>query len=210
MSDTRRLAGALAESSPAARRRQPWHVDVPGERSVVFCRPVRQLMPSIAASTPRPSASPPPIPRSLWLDQHRAAPDQQPDHDGRAARRRPRDMRDVTLVLPCRHGRARARVPHLQRSGISRRSPGASVPGTGFSPAPPATQMFWGLYWIMTGIHAIHLSGGHRHRFWSYSSFLAPDHPGAGSTMEGVAIYWHFVDAIWLVLYPLLYLAGRS
>ncbi len=34
--------------------------------------------------------------------------------------------------------------------------------------------------------------------------------PVQGSTMEGVAIYWHFVDSVWIVLYPLLYLAGRS
>ena len=33
--------------------------------------------------------------------------------------------------------------------------------------------------------------------------------PVQGSTMEGVAIYWHFVDSVWLLLYPLLYLAGR-
>jgi cytochrome c oxidase subunit 3 len=33
--------------------------------------------------------------------------------------------------------------------------------------------------------------------------------PVQGSTMEGVAIYWHFVDSVWIVLFPLLYLAGR-
>ena len=34
--------------------------------------------------------------------------------------------------------------------------------------------------------------------------------PVQGSTLEGLAIYWHFVDSVWIVLYPLLYLAGRS
>jgi cytochrome c oxidase subunit 3 len=34
--------------------------------------------------------------------------------------------------------------------------------------------------------------------------------PVQGSTMEGIATYWHFVDAVWIVLYPLLYLVGRS
>src|SRR5579863_3833566 len=34
------------------------------------------------------------------------------------------------------------------------------VPGPNFPLSPPATQMFWGLYWIMTGIHAVHLSAG--------------------------------------------------
>jgi cytochrome c oxidase subunit III len=34
--------------------------------------------------------------------------------------------------------------------------------------------------------------------------------PVRGSTMEGLAIHRHFVDSVWIVLYPLLYLAGRS
>jgi cytochrome c oxidase subunit III len=83
-------------------------------------------------------------------------------------------------------------------------------PGPGFPLSPPQTQLFWMMYWIMTGIHAIHLSAGigvvltvaflfHRR--------LVPVQP---STAEGVAIYWHFVDCVWIVLFPLLYLVGRS
>ena len=34
--------------------------------------------------------------------------------------------------------------------------------------------------------------------------------PVQASTMEGIATYWHFVDAVWILLYPLLYLVGRS
>ena len=68
--------------------------------------------------------------------------------------------------------------------------------------------MFWMLYWIMTGIHAIHLSAGIlvvAVVVWLFGRRVIPVQD---STMEGVATYWHFVDTVWLVLYPLLYLEG--
>jgi cytochrome c oxidase subunit 3 len=82
-------------------------------------------------------------------------------------------------------------------------------PGPHFPLSPPATQMFWGFYWIMTGIHAVHLTGGIAIVLVVLVLFKRRVIPVQGSTMEGVAIYWHFVDSVWLVLYPLLYLAGR-
>lgn len=83
-------------------------------------------------------------------------------------------------------------------------------PGPDFPLSPPATQMFWGFYWIMTGIHAVHLSAGIGVVLVVFTLFKRNVIPVQGSTMEGVAIYWHFVDCVWLVLYPLLYLVGRS
>ena len=84
------------------------------------------------------------------------------------------------------------------------------LPGAGFPLSPPATEMFWGLYWIMTGIHAVHLSAGIGVVLVVFALFKRRVIPVQDSTMEGVAIYWHFVDSIWLVLYPLLYLGGRT
>ena len=83
-------------------------------------------------------------------------------------------------------------------------------PGAGFPLSDPPTQMFWGLYWIMTGIHAIHLSAGILVVAAVALLFGRRILPVQDSTMEGVAIYWHFVDSVWLVLYPLLYLVGRA
>lgn len=83
-------------------------------------------------------------------------------------------------------------------------------PGPHFPLSPPATQLFWGLYWIMTGIHAIHLSAGIGAVLVIFTLFKRRVVPVQSSTMEGLAIYWHFVDSVWIVLYPLLYLAGRS
>ena len=83
-------------------------------------------------------------------------------------------------------------------------------PGANFPLAPSATQMFWGFYWVMTGIHAIHLSAGIAVVLTVFVLFERRVIPVQGSTMDGVAIYWHFVDSVWLVLFPLLYLVGRS
>ncbi len=83
------------------------------------------------------------------------------------------------------------------------------IPGPGFPLRPAATEIFWGLYWIMTGIHAIHLTAGIGIVIVVMNLFWRGTIPVQGSTMEGVAIYWHFVDTVWIFLYPLIYLAGR-
>lgn len=84
------------------------------------------------------------------------------------------------------------------------------IPGPDFPLHPPATAIFWGLYWIMTGVHAIHLSAGIAIVIVVMVLFKRGTIPVQGSTMEGLAIYWHFVDTVWIFLYPLIYLAGRS
>ncbi|KWV57068.1 hypothetical protein AS156_03655 [Bradyrhizobium macuxiense] len=84
------------------------------------------------------------------------------------------------------------------------------VPGPGFPLKPAATAIFWGLYWIMTGVHALHLTAGIGVVIAVMTLFWRGTIPVQGSTMEGVAIYWHFVDTVWIFLYPLIYLAGRS
>ncbi len=83
-------------------------------------------------------------------------------------------------------------------------------PGPDFPLSPPATQIFWGLYWVVTGVHAVHLSVGIGVVLFVFVLFRRRVMPVQGSTMEGVALYWHFVDSVWIVLYPLLYLGGRS
>jgi cytochrome c oxidase subunit 3 len=84
------------------------------------------------------------------------------------------------------------------------------VPGPGFPLQPSATQIFWAFYWVMTGLHAVHLTVGIGViavvTIRLYRRRLALE----GSTFEGVALYWHLVDIIWIVLLPLLYLIGRA
>lgn len=120
------------------------------------------------------------------------------------------NMRRLTLV--CLGATAAIGIAFLLCKGLEYREDLKEhlFPGPHFPLSPPATQLFWAFYWIMTAIHAVHLSGGIAAVLTVFTLFKRRVIPVQGSTMEGLAIYWHFVDSVWLVLYPLLYLAGRS
>lgn len=68
--------------------------------------------------------------------------------------------------------------------------------------------IFWTLYFFMTGLHAIHVTVG---MILLSSTFLGMRFGRitalAPQRVEVAAIYWHLVDTIWIVLWPLLYLA---
>jgi cytochrome c oxidase subunit 3 len=84
------------------------------------------------------------------------------------------------------------------------------VPGRGFLLAPIETQIFWALYWLMTGVHAVHVLIGigilTTLRALKRMARLAE----GSSALEVGALYWHLVDVIWIFLYPILYLVGRA
>jgi cytochrome c oxidase subunit 3 len=70
--------------------------------------------------------------------------------------------------------------------------------------------MFFVLYFIMTGFHALHVIIG----IGLVSSVLYMNTRGHFSAdyhnpIENVGLYWHFVDLVWIYLYPLLYLIGH-
>jgi cytochrome c oxidase subunit 3 len=85
------------------------------------------------------------------------------------------------------------------------------VPGTHFGLKQPAAQLFFGLYWIVTGVHAVHLTIGIfmviRLTLLGYlNKFQLDENP----EIQVTGLYWHLVDIIWIFLYPLIYLPGRS
>ncbi|MGH6889320.1 MAG: cytochrome c oxidase subunit 3 [Rhizomicrobium sp.] len=85
------------------------------------------------------------------------------------------------------------------------------IPGAGFPSRMPAAQMFFALYWVMTGLHAIHLTVGLGvvGRVWRIArrSELPENFH---RTLEVSALYWHLIDVFWVMLYPIFYLVGRS
>ena len=83
-------------------------------------------------------------------------------------------------------------------------------PGPGFPLHPAATQLFWAFYWIATGIHAIHLTIGIVIVTVVIFELKRGALPVRATRFEGVALYWHLVDTIWIFLLPMLYLIGRS
>lgn len=76
---------------------------------------------------------------------------------------------------------------------------------------PGKVQLFLCFYYIMTGIHGIHILAGIGCILWLvWEANRGTIIPESYSTVEVVSLYWHLVDAIWLFLMPLLYLAGAG
>ena len=88
------------------------------------------------------------------------------------------------------------------------------IPGPHFAYAEPQffkpAQLFFSLYFVMTGLHAAHMIVGMGLMIWmlvwAYKGVLGD---GYYSPVEIVGLYWHFVDIVWIFLFPLLYLIGR-
>jgi cytochrome c oxidase subunit 3 len=71
-------------------------------------------------------------------------------------------------------------------------------------------EVFYFLYFLMTGVHAVHLIIGIGLVGWlalraKAAAFGAQYH----SPVEMGGLYWHFVDCVWIFLYPLIYLLER-
>ena len=74
--------------------------------------------------------------------------------------------------------------------------------------APPEhTNMFFTIYFAMTGLHGIHVLVGVCIFIWllirAVKGQFTPDYFGP---IDYAALYWHIVDLIWIFLFPLLYL----
>lgn len=73
----------------------------------------------------------------------------------------------------------------------------------------PSTHNFYAIYFVLTGVHFLHIlvglivigyHMGFGQRLWSKS----PDH--FTNRIEISGLYWHFVDLVWIFLFPVLYL----
>ena len=88
------------------------------------------------------------------------------------------------------------------------------VPGYNFhfeGPMAPQVEIFISLYFALTGLHALHMVIG----FVLLSVIAWMAHKGRFSPewytpVEMSGLYWHFVDIVWIFLFPLLYLVDRS
>ena len=96
--------------------------------------------------------------------------------------------------------------------------PGASfsfqnvpIPGHPHEYANPRhAQIYFSLYFIMTGLHALHMIAGLGVFTWLfYMAGKGRFTPEWHTPVEIGGLYWHFVDIIWIYLFPLLYLIDR-
>jgi cytochrome c oxidase subunit 3 len=71
-------------------------------------------------------------------------------------------------------------------------------------------QLYFSLYFGMTGLHALHMIVGAGLLLWLIKgSFRGRFTPQYNTPVEIVGLYWHFVDIVWIYLFPLLYLIDR-
>lgn len=83
------------------------------------------------------------------------------------------------------------------------------LPGPDFALPPPAAQLFFSFYWAITGVHAVHLAIGVLLAGRLAVLVLRRRLPTRSPQVEVTALYWGFVDVVWVVVFPLLYLVGR-
>jgi heme/copper-type cytochrome/quinol oxidase subunit 3 len=69
----------------------------------------------------------------------------------------------------------------------------------------PDTNVFYGCYFLMTGFHGVHVLVGVILLIWCafYVKKMDQHHY---AVVENLALYWHFVDLVWIFLFPIVYL----
>ena len=125
----------------------------------------------------------------------------------------------VTAIRALRYG-----IPHIAPKLIA----GAFACGVGFAVVKyfewgghlsdgfkPATNDFWMYYYVLTGLHFFHLLiGMGLLTFIFFQARKVSDapkqfmEPRRFAFVEGAACFWHMVDLLWIVLFPLLYLVS--
>ncbi len=87
------------------------------------------------------------------------------------------------------------------------------LPGSTFTyhgPFAQGVELFMVFYFCMTGLHALHMIIGEGLLIYfmvrAWRGHFGPEYY---SPVEIMGLYWHFVDIIWIFLFPLLYLIGR-
>lgn len=71
----------------------------------------------------------------------------------------------------------------------------------------PGENLFFGLYYLTTGLHGVHVLLGGVLLGWVFrlvhTGKVTPEHH---VTLENAALYWHLVDLVWIFVFPLYYL----
>ena len=88
------------------------------------------------------------------------------------------------------------------------------VPGPNFlfnSESADQVQLFFCIYFAMTGMHALHMIvGAGILLVYIPMAWRGKFTPEYAHPVELFGLYWHFVDIVWIFLFPLLYLLGRA
>jgi cytochrome c oxidase subunit 3 len=145
-------------------------------------------------------------------DTHEATGTQAPAADSHAAA-----APTTPAVVPGAEGAAldawSSRSPEVSTINPAAAAPVGLAPhGTGDAhqhdaPEPKNAQIFFGIYFAMTGLHGIHVLGGMIVITWLLVGAVRGVYgPEYFTPVDLVGLYWHIVDLIWIFLFPLLYL----
>ena len=83
-----------------------------------------------------------------------------------------------------------------------------AAPGREAVEGPPRNvQIFFGVYFLMTGLHGLHVLAGIILLSWMLlRAWRGEFGPSTYTPVDLSGLYWHLVDLIWIYLFPLLYL----
>jgi heme/copper-type cytochrome/quinol oxidase subunit 3 len=73
----------------------------------------------------------------------------------------------------------------------------------------PATSTFYAIYFLLTGLHGLHVLGGiivNAYLWGPGAKMWRTDPTRFTNRIEVAGLYWHFVDLVWIFLFPTLYL----
>jgi cytochrome c oxidase subunit 3 len=73
----------------------------------------------------------------------------------------------------------------------------------------PSTHTYYAIYFTLTGLHALHVIGGMTVNAWFWgpgSKLWETDPDRFTNRVEISGLFWHFVDLVWIFLFPVLYL----
>jgi cytochrome c oxidase subunit III len=91
--------------------------------------------------------------------------------------------------------------------GISQEWLTKKPPPVWSGPAPYNVQVFFGIYFAMTGLHGVHVLAGMGAIAWVLTRARRHEFgPAYFTPVDFTGLYWHLVDVIWIFLFPLLYL----
>lgn len=92
------------------------------------------------------------------------------------------------------------------REGVA---PVLGAPFTYDGPDPAHAEFFFGLYFAMTSLHAVHLIGGIAVIAGMLAIWSRATQSSRLRRVRAIGLYWHFVDVVWVFLFPVLYLINR-
>ena len=127
----------------------------------------------------------------------------------RSAQQGKKDLTTVMLALTLAFAATFLAIKYFEYSHKIHEGllPGASFHAAGFKTAHAG--IFFAIYFMMTGVHGLHIVIGMGLITWVLIRNMRGEFGGRYyAPIEGVGLYWHLVDLVWIYLFPLLYLIG--